>query len=227
MAEDIQLSDGTGGILALLRETAANDATQMRRELYVALDLRQMPIDEARALAEAHRYGEMPPVVECDDSAYYHLTPVQFAWLHSRMNNAKAAHKAGRLSAATWAQARMRWNEMLEKATRAYGRKELEDAVKAFKSGTYRLPELSSAVDGLDTRPIDSSPVPASCPYTLEYMQKAALDHPDIVPCPLSGPKQSAWWWVEKNWCDTKCEGHRDCIRQLFWSAPAKPRNRQ
>lgn len=216
MQEDIQFIEDPGGMNALFREARERTEARLKREFYVALNLEQLPLEivwdkEKEAEGAA---ADMPSAIHHEGANYYHLTLPHFAWLHSRMKQAKTAHASGKLSEAAWATAKMLWRELLDKANRAYGRETLEAAVKSFKPGRYRLPEppvpkAKRASDG----------IPASCPYTREYLEKAAKEHPDIVPCPAT---KNEWWWVEIKWCRTKCRlGHSDCIKKLFWPEPS------
>ena len=216
MQQDIEFIEDPGGMKALFREANERVSAQLQGEFYVALNLEQMPINDARELMAEHPDGNMPDVTVFEGTAYYHLTLEHFAWLHSRMRQAKSAHRAGRLSEAAWATARMLWNEILEKARRAYDRGTLEAAVKSFKPGRYSLPEAPvQAPKGM------RSTIPASCPYSQAYLEQAARERPHLVPCPAS---KSPWGWIEKHWCESKCRKvHPECIRHLYWIEPALP----
>ncbi len=100
------------------------------------------------------------------------------------------------------------------------GRETLESAVKSFRPGNYRPPQTPMQTGRTQDRTLSPEGLPASCPFDREFLEQAAREHPNIVPCPVTKP---AWGWVEKRWCDSKCKGHPDCIRNLYWAAPALP----
>lgn len=204
---------------ARIRQKVSADILDLRRTFYVALNLEQLSLAAAHELVQASE--TVPPVMEHEGTAYYHLTPAHFAWLHRRMHSAQRAYSAGHLDASAWATARMLWREVLEKATRAYGMRTLNAAVRGFTATAYHLPTAAGAPSTRGvraTQATSASGIPAACPYDAAYLARAAAQSPNLVPCPASRP---AWWWIEKRWCDTKCRGHPLCIRHVYWGEQA------
>lgn len=161
----------------------------------------------------------------------YRLTPQHFAWLHSRMSNAQAAHKSGQLDAERWEEMRRRFNRLQERAVTIFGKDTLQQALREFSPHAYKLPEASASNAPLLVPHVQASSfseprassfkaspehrLPLSCPHTEEELIEKARDFPNLVVCPAGDPP---WWWVTKKNCATKCPGHPDCIRNLYWS---------
>ena len=78
------------------------------------------------------------------------LTPEWYAWLHRRMEKARAARLAGRLPAGTWEGLRRRFNGLHAWAAAQYGVKALRDAVAGFSAPekATALPERETAPEG-------------------------------------------------------------------------------
>jgi len=54
------------------------------------------------------------------------------------------------------------------------------------------------------TVPADDPTEDEPCPYSREQLAAFSVSHPHLVCCPATRPHP--WWWVEREWCDTKCK---------------------
>lgn len=78
--------------------------------------------------------------VQVDDSAYRRLDPEYYAWLRSRMNLAKLAAGAGRLSSEAFDELREKFNAVHEWAVAHFGEDSLREAVRSLDTRNYTRP---------------------------------------------------------------------------------------
>ncbi|GIU75789.1 MAG: hypothetical protein KatS3mg004_2876 [Bryobacteraceae bacterium] len=78
--------------------------------------------------------------VQIDDMAYRRLDPEYYAWLRSRMNLAKLAAGAGRLSREAFNELREKFNAVHEWAVAHFGEEALRDAVRHLDTRSYAPP---------------------------------------------------------------------------------------
>jgi len=78
--------------------------------------------------------------VQINDTAYRRLDPEYYAWLRSRMNLAKLAAGAGRLSPESFDELREKFNAMHEWAVARFGEDSLREAVRNLDARNYAPP---------------------------------------------------------------------------------------
>ena len=202
---------------------SAMPETAIQRRFYVSTSLDAVWLDVPSS------WDKRQPWHDEEGKAYHMLTPKMFAWLYAHMSMAQVAFKRGKLADADWEMARSRFKVVHDEAITMYGRDTLNKAVsiqtrcpsKAFSpirgDNNLETQEKGSQAK-VHARYADTKKLLAEalkvCPFDDGYLQNAALRMPHLVPCPRTHP---AWWWVEKRWCDIKCQGDRHCILPLYW----------
>jgi hypothetical protein len=78
--------------------------------------------------------------VQINDTAYRRLDPEYYAWLRSRMNLAKLAAGAGRLSPDAFDELREKFNAVHEWAVAHFGEERLREAVRNLDARNYTPP---------------------------------------------------------------------------------------
>jgi len=78
--------------------------------------------------------------VQLNDTAYRRLDPEYYAWLRSRMNLAKLAASAGRLSPDAFEQLRQKFNAVHEWAVAHFGVDSLRNAIRNLDARNYTPP---------------------------------------------------------------------------------------
>jgi hypothetical protein len=78
--------------------------------------------------------------VQINDTAYRRLDPEYYAWLRSRMNLAKLAAGAGRLSPEAFEELRQKFNAVHEWAVAHFGEDTLREAVRNLDTRGYAPP---------------------------------------------------------------------------------------
>lgn len=78
--------------------------------------------------------------VQINDTAYRRLDPEYYAWLRSRMNLAKLAANAGRLSPDAFDELRQNFNAVHEWAVAHFGEYSLREAVRGLDTRNYTPP---------------------------------------------------------------------------------------
>jgi hypothetical protein len=78
--------------------------------------------------------------VQINDTAYRRLDPEYYAWLRSRMNLAKLAAGAGRLSSEAFDELREKFNAVHEWAVAQFGEDTLREAVRNLDTRGYAPP---------------------------------------------------------------------------------------
>lgn len=78
--------------------------------------------------------------VQINDTAYRRLDPEYYAWLRSRMNLAKLATGAGRLSPASFEELRGKFNAVHEWAVAHFGEDTVREAVRSLDTRNYTPP---------------------------------------------------------------------------------------
>jgi hypothetical protein len=78
--------------------------------------------------------------VQLNDTAYRRLDPEYYAWLRSKMNMAKLAVLAGRLSQESFDATRDSFNRIHEWAMKNFGETTLAEAVRALDARNYQPP---------------------------------------------------------------------------------------
>ncbi|MGB9611086.1 MAG: hypothetical protein ACPL7M_08945 [Bryobacteraceae bacterium] len=82
--------------------------------------------------------------VQIDDMAYRRLDPDYYAWLRSRMNLAKLAAGAGRLSPEAFDELREKFNAVHDWAVAHFGENTLREAVRSLDTRNYAPPVAES-----------------------------------------------------------------------------------
>jgi len=78
--------------------------------------------------------------VQINDTAYRRLDPEYYAWLRSRMNLAKLAAGAGRLSPDAFEELRQKFNAVHEWAVEHFSEAALQDAIRNLDARIYAPP---------------------------------------------------------------------------------------
>ena len=105
--------------------------------LRVATDLRHVQVDDS--------YDHPQDMIH-EGTVYRRLDALFYAWLRRRMERAKKAHKAGKLSGPTWETLRERFNAIHEWAIAHIGEKSLVDAIASLDEKSYLPPRHDHAV---------------------------------------------------------------------------------
>ena len=107
--------------------------------MYVSTSLQQWHTDQPAIFARD---------VQINDTAYRRLDPEYYAWLRSRMNLARSAHRAGQIAGEAFDELRSNFNTVHEWALEHFGERSLADAVRSLDARDYQPP-----VAELDTPP--------------------------------------------------------------------------
>ncbi len=111
--------------------------------------------------------------VQIDDRAYRRLDPEYYAWLRSRMNLAKLAAGAGRLSPEAFEELREKFNAVHEWAVAHFGQEALREAIRSLDTRGYTPP---TAEDDMPVRPARAADrVAAEAAATIDAIRDQAL----------------------------------------------------
>ena len=80
--------------------------------------------------------------VQTNDTAYRRLDPEYYAWLRSRMNLVKSAHRAGQVDAKGYEALRSKFNTIHEWAMEHLDKQALSEAVRNLDARNYRPPTI-------------------------------------------------------------------------------------
>jgi len=95
--------------------------------------------------------------VQINDTAYRRLDPEYYAWLRSRMNLAKHAAAAGRISPDAFEELRQKFNAVHEWAIEHFGEVVLQDAIRNLDTRMYAPPVAE------DDRPVRAKRAAEHC----------------------------------------------------------------